>query len=148
MMAAMDLGPLLNAHAYLRVERPPALWDADVDDVALVRALGEMIVAALIRGTNLGDIVLRANNVTVEPDPDAEAPGVPAPADYVALSIIGAGDWSPEMHWRLAGPNTPILVSLDLDAAARAAGIPYAYTRSEGEGGSVTVFLPRLAPTP
>ncbi len=45
--AGMDLGPLLNAHAYLRVERPPELWEADVDDVPLVRVLGEMIATAL-----------------------------------------------------------------------------------------------------
>jgi len=139
----MDLGPLLNAHAYLRVERPPVLWEADVDDAALVGALGEMIVAALLRGAEFGDITLRASNVTVAADPDDEAPEVPAPGDYVALSIIGGGDWSPELHWRPGRPDTPVLVTPGLDAAARVAGIPYAYTRSGGEGGSVTIFLPR-----
>jgi len=138
----MDLGPLLVAHAYLRVERPPVLWAADVDDVALVKTLGEMIVAALLRGNELGDIILRASNVTVSADPDDEAPGIPAPGDYVALSIIGGGDWSPARHWRPGRPDTPVLVTAGLDAAARMAGIPYGYT-SAGEGGSVTVFLPR-----
>ena len=61
----MDLEPLLNAHASLRVERPPGLWEADIDDAALVGVLGEMIVATLLRGTELGDIILRASNVTV-----------------------------------------------------------------------------------
>src|SRR6266511_1387896 len=115
----MDLGPLLNAHAYLRVERPPELWEADVDDVALVRALGEMIVAALVRGTVLTDVV---------------------------LSIIGRGDWRPEILWRRearGGADPPQLVNADLAAAARVAGIPFAYTRSTGDGGSLTVFLPR-----
>src|SRR5207237_1165343 len=36
----MDLGPLLNAHASLRVERPPGLWEAAIDDAALVGVLG------------------------------------------------------------------------------------------------------------
>jgi hypothetical protein len=143
----MDLGPLLNAHAYLRVERPPELWAAAVDDVALVRVLGEMIAAALVRGAELGEVVLRVNNVTVEaPDPSEGDCGLdgggPAPGDYVALSILGRGDWRPEVLW---GPETagPTLVNADLDQAARAAGIPFAYTRSEGDGGSVTVFLGR-----
>ena len=138
----MDLGPLLNAHAHLRVERPPLLWEADIDDQALVRVLGEMIVAALTRGTDLADVVLRANNVTVEPDPDEELV-VPAPGDYIALSILGAGSWGPEIHWRPAQAPAPVLVSATLDAAARAAGIPYAYTRSGADGGSVTIFLRR-----
>lgn len=147
----MDLGPLLNAHSYLRVERPPELWAAAVDDVALVRVLGEMIAAALGRGAELGEVILRVNNVMVEaPDPSegdshsdgGDPPGGPAPGDYVALSILGRGDWRPEVLW---GPETAgaTLVNLELDAAARAAGIPFAYTRSEGDGGSVTVFLGR-----
>ena len=143
MMEAMDLGPLLNAHAYLRVERPPVLWAADIDDVALVKALGEMIVAARLRGNELGDVVLRANNVTVSPYPDDEPMTAPATGDYVALSILGAGDWSPEVLWRPGERETPILLTEGLDTAARAAGIPYAYTRVDGSGGSVTVFLPR-----
>ena len=143
MMDAMDLGRLLTAHAYLRVERPPVLWAADIDDVALVKALGEMIVAALLRGNELGDVVLRANNVSVRPDSDGEPMTAPAPGDYVALSILGAGDWSPEVHWRPGKAGTPVLVTEGLDTAARSAGIPYAYTRSDGDGGSVTVFLPR-----
>ena len=145
MMGAMELGPLLNAHGYLRVERPPVLWEAAADDVALVRTLGEMIAAGLQRGNELGDIVLRANNVTVFADPDEELT-VPAPGDYVALSILGAGDWRPEIHWRPGQPGAPVLVSGGLDRAARAAGIPYAYTRSDGDSGSVTVFVLRQNP--
>lgn len=141
----MDLGPLLNAHAYLVVERPPVLWSADVDDVALVKVLGEMIVAALLRGTELGDVILRASNVTVSAAPghDVEGPRPPAPGDYVALSILGVGNWNPEIHWRPGQAETPVLVTPGLDTAARSAEIPYAYTRSNDYGGSVTVFLPR-----
>ncbi|MGH9008776.1 MAG: hypothetical protein ACRDYF_02900 [Acidimicrobiia bacterium] len=143
---AMDLGPLLNAHAYLRVERPPRLWEADIDDVALVRVLGEMIAAALARGTALGEIVLRVNNVTVEP-PDnqcSDTPGEPRAGDYVALTIVGGeGDWRPELSWRPGAASGLRLLNADLVSAATAAGIPFAYTRSTGAGGSVTVFLPR-----
>ena len=137
----MDLGPLLNAHAFLRVERPVVLWAADIDDEPLIRTLGEMIAAALVRGTELGDVVLNASNVTVEPDPDPEWRG-PAPGDYVALTIAGAGDWSPEVTWTPAGSST-VLVNPDLDAAARTAAVPWAYTRAGPDGGSVTIFLRR-----
>jgi hypothetical protein len=135
----MDLGPLLNAHAFLRVERPVLLWMADVDDELLIRTFGEMIAAALARGTELGDVVLNASNVTVERDSDPESRG-PAPGDYVALTISGAGDWSPEVAGTPTDQST-VLVNPDLHAAARAAAIPWAYTRSVPDGGSVTIFL-------
>jgi hypothetical protein len=139
----MDLGPLLNAHAFLRVERGPSLWEADVDDEKLIRTLGEMIAAALVRGSDLAEVTLRANNVTVEADPDPEARAVPEPGDYVALTILGGGDWNPEVTWPSPGDQRVVLVNPDLDAAARAAGIPWAYTRALGENGSVTIFLRR-----
>ena len=139
----MDLGPLLNAHAFLRVERPPALWDADVDDEKLIRTLGEMISAALVRGSELADVTLRAANVTVESDPDPEARAAPEPGDYVAVTILGGGDWSPEVRWTRSIDAGPVLVNPDLDAAARTAGIPWAYTRALAHEGSVTIFLRR-----
>jgi hypothetical protein len=139
----VDLGPLLNAHAFLRVARPPLLWEAAVDDEPLIRTLGEMIAAALVRGTELAEVALDAANVTVAPDPDPEAPAVPAPGDYVALTITGVGDWNPEVRWNPTDRST-VLVNADLDAAARTAGIPWAYTRATPDGGSVTIFLHRL----
>src|SRR5687768_1023103 len=134
----MDLGPLLNGHAYLRVERPPQLWAAAVDDVALVRVLGEMIATALGRGAELGDVVLRVNNVTVgagdpserDGEGDGDDPsGEAAPGDYVALSILGRGDWHPEILWRPEAGAGAVLLNSHLDEAARAAGIPFAYSR-------------------
>jgi hypothetical protein len=143
----VQLDALLAAHADLRVERPPLLWPVEADDATLLRVLELMIVAALGRGTDRADVVLRTNNVTVEYDDDDEddedeAVGPPQ-GDFVAISILGQGNWEPEIHW---GPrrDAPRLVSDDLDAAARAAGVPYAYTRSMPDGGSVTVFLRRL----
>jgi hypothetical protein len=135
----VELGPLLRAHGFLQVERPPELWDVDADDELLIRMLGEMIAAALVRGTELGDVVLRANNVTV-----AEPDGALPVGDYVALSIEGSGDWMPEVSWRPGNPDAPVLVGADLDAAARAAGVRWAYTRAFATDGSVTVLLPRL----
>ena len=138
----MELGPYLNAHAFLRVERPPTLWEADADDEPLLRMLGEMIAAGLARGAELSAIVLRANNVTVESD-EAERP--PAVGDYVVLSVLAEGDWRPESVWSPNAAGGATLVNADLDAAARGAGVRYAYTRQENDIGSVTVFLPRLS---
>lgn len=134
----MDLGPYLRAHSYLRVERPFTLWLADVDDVALVRLTGELLAYALGRGTELGDIVMRANNVTV-PDDSPVAAG-----DYVAITIEGAGDWSPEVSWTPDdGDADTVLMNEDVTRAARAAGIRWGYTRALADGGSVTIMLPR-----
>ncbi len=40
----IDLDALLTAHAFMRVERPPELWQVDIDDEPFIRMLGEMIV--------------------------------------------------------------------------------------------------------
>ncbi len=133
----MDLGPYLRAHSYLRVQRPFTLWSVDVDDVALIRLTGELLAVALGRGTELGDVVMRANNVTVPRDSPVAA------GDYVAITIAGAGDWSPEVSWTPDADGDRVLVNEDVTRAARAAGIPWAYTRIEADGGSVTFMLPR-----
>jgi hypothetical protein len=136
----VDLGPYLRAHSYLRVERPFTLWPADVDDVALIRLTGEVLAFALGRGTELADILMRASNVTVPGDDSPVAAG-----DYVALTFAGAGDWSPEVSWTPATDGKRVLVNDDVTRAARAAGIPWAYTRVEADGGSVTIFLRRAS---
>jgi hypothetical protein len=133
----VDLSPYLRAHSYLRVERPFTLWDADVDDVALVRLTGEMLAAALARGTDLADIVLRASNVTVTDDDSPIGAG-----DHVALTVVGAGDWSPEVSWTPDRTDL-VMVSDDLTAAARTAGVRWGYTRMLDGEGSVTVLFPR-----
>ncbi len=143
----MDLAPLLAAYAYLRVERPPELWEAAVDEVALGRVLREMVAAAVGRGTEPGEVVLRVNNVTVEgetdgPGDDGGGGGGPAPGDYVAISVLGRGDWRPEVLWPGDAGGPPLLCA-ELDQAARAAPISFAYTRCDTGGGSVTVFLRR-----
>ena len=135
----MDLGPYLRAHSYLRVERPFTLWHAEVDDVALIRLTGELLATALARGTALPDVVLRASNVTVTDDEGTLPVG-----DYVALTIEGVGDWSPEVSWTRDGVDV-VLVNADVTVAARAAGVRWGYTRAFEHEGSVTVLLPRAS---
>jgi hypothetical protein len=134
----MDLGPVLRAHSYLRVERPFTLWPAAVDDVALLRLLGEAIACSLGRGTELGDVLLRASNVTVEHDDAPIGAG-----DYVALTVGGAGDWSPEISWTPGEPAELVVLTPEVTAAARVAGVRWAYTRAFDDRGSVTVLFAR-----
>jgi len=133
----VDLGPYLRAHSYLRVERPFTLWHAEADDVALIRLTGELLATALARGTALPDVVLRGNNVTVTDDEGTLPIG-----DYVALTIEGVGDWSPEASWTPDRIDV-VLVNADVTVAARAAGVRWGYTRAFEHGGSVTVLFSR-----
>ena len=129
----LELGPLLVAHSFLTVERPPVLWAVAPDDTEVVPLLGEMIAAALGTGTELGDVTLRVNNVVIDHDDG------PAPAgNYVCLSIIARGAW-PAAHCRPAD-DTPLL-NPDLTGRLRPAGVPYAYTHTTGSETSVNVYL-------
>jgi len=138
-----ELEGLLNAHAFLRVERPPELWAPNADLEPFVRLLGEMISAALVRnGGLLGEVILNVANVTVEPDAGAVPPG-----DFVSVTIKSAGDWSPESTWLPDAGGGPDLIGADLDAAARTAGAVYGYARVlDGGTGSVTLFFERVSP--
>jgi hypothetical protein len=134
---ASELDGILNAHAFLRVERPPELWPTTVELEPFIRLLGEMIAAALVRNGQLREeITLNVSNVVVEP----EAAG-PAPVgDHVAVTIRSRGEWGPEAHWIL-GEETR-LVSPDLSSALTGASATYAYTRVLANGeGSLTVFF-------
>src|ERR1700752_381770 len=117
----IDLDALLNAHAFMQVERPPSLWDVDVDDEPFIRMLGEMIVVGLLHHDVLAELTLNASNVTVGDDgPDGVGSG-----DYVAISITGPGAWERDASWTPA--STEPFWSPDLDAAVRAAGASFAY---------------------
>jgi hypothetical protein len=142
-MLASELEGILNAHAFLKVERPPVLWDPDAELVPFIRALGEMIAAALVRnGHKLAAITLNVSNVTVEPD----AAGPMPPGDFVAVTIASEGDWRPEATWEASGEGRGAFVSGDLESALRAAGAVWAYTRqSASDAGSVTVLYGRTA---
>lgn len=137
----IDLDALLTAHAFMRVERPPELWQVDVEDEPFIRMLGEMIVVGLLHHDVLADLTLNTSNVTVGDDgPDGVAPG-----DYVAMTVHGPGEWERDMTWTPMSAEP--LWSADLDAAVRAASVSYGYLRSSGqEEGSITVFIPRSLP--
>jgi len=131
----IDLDALLNAHAFMRVERPPQLWEVDVDDEPFIRMLGEMIVVGLLHHDVLAELTLNASNVTVGDD---GLEGV----DYLAISIRGRGDWEGDMSWTPASAEP--FWSPDLDIAVRAASASFAYRRRLGDDeGSITVFVPR-----
>ena len=134
---ASELDGVLNAHAFLRVERPPELWATTVELERFVRVLGEMIAAALIRNRQeLEEITLNVANVVVEPAAAELAPE----GDYVAVTIRSRGDWGPETVWA-SGDGTKIL-SPDLTTALRSAEASCAYTRVlSGDEGSITVFF-------
>jgi hypothetical protein len=136
---ASELDGILNAHAFLQVERPPELWTTTVELAPFIRMLGEMIVAALVRnGNKLEEVTLNVSNVVVEPETGGPAPE----GDYVAVTIRSRGEWAPETRWAPHGKTT--MVSQDLTAALASANASYAYTRVLANGeGSVTVFLMR-----
>jgi hypothetical protein len=138
---ADELAGVLNAHAFLRVERPPELWAPRAELEPFVRLLGELIAAALARnGGQLSEVTLNVANVVAEP---AAAGAVPA-GEFVAVTARGRGDWSPQVTWRPSADAQ--LVGPDLDAAAAAAGAVYGYSRVLAAGeGSVTVFFARGA---
>jgi len=136
-MTTAELDGLLSAHAYLRVERPPSLWAPQSELEPFVRMLGELIVVGLRNGHELGELTLNVSNVVVEP---ASAGPMPA-GTFVAVTIRGRGDWSPETTWP-ASATTGSRVESAL-AAAQAAGAVYLYSRVLGDDdGSVTVLLP------
>jgi hypothetical protein len=124
----------------MRVERPPSLWEVDVDDEPFTRMLGEMIVVGLLHHDLVAELTLNASNVTVGDDgPDGVVPG-----DYVAISIKGPGAWESDAIWTLA--STEPFWGPDLDAALRAASASFAYRRRlSHDEGSITVFIPRYA---
>jgi hypothetical protein len=137
----VDLEALLNAHAFMRVERPPLLWEVDVLDEPFVRMLGELIVVGLRHHDVLADLTLNVSNVVVT---EGWPPTVP-PGDYVAVTIRARGRWGPERDW--TPDATEPLWSDDLDGALRGASASYAYIRVLGpDEGSITVFVPRRMP--
>ena len=56
----MKLDALLRAHGFMKVERPPEIWEADTEDTRFVPLLGEMIAAALAGGGELAELTLNA----------------------------------------------------------------------------------------
>ena len=136
----IDLDALLNAHAFMRVERPPSLWEVDVDDEPFIRMLGEMIVVGLLHHDVLAELTLNVSNVTVGDDgPDGVASG-----DYVAISITGPGGWEADTSWT-PRPRSPS----GAPTSTPPSGARRRRSRTVGalgvDEGSITVFIPRSA---
>jgi hypothetical protein len=140
----MRLEPILRAHAYMKVERPPDLWEADTEDSRFLPLLGEIIAAALAGATPLGELTLNASNIVVEPPEDGEEPMVPRPGEYVAVWVRGPRDLGPDESWHPAAPCRCGLLSV-LHDRLEAARARFAYVRRTPPGGSLTVFFSRLA---
>jgi hypothetical protein len=141
----MQLEPILRAHAYMKVERPPELWEADTEDWRFLPLLGEIIAAALASGTPLGELTLNASNIGVEPPEAGEDRIVPRPAEYVAITVRGPTDLGPDETWHPSAPHRPSLL-FRLHQRLLAAGARFAYIRRIPPDGSFTVFFSRLAP--
>lgn len=140
----MKLDALLRAHGFMKVERPPEIWEADTEDTRFVPLLGEMIAAALVGGGELSALTLNASNVSVDltGDPDEPESSGPPSGEFVAITVSGATDLGPDGTWQPGRPSSVQLLDRLADRLA-VAGARYAYVRRTPPTGSVTVFLPR-----
>ena len=87
----IDLDAVLNAHAFLRVERPPELWEVDALDEPFIRMLGELIVVGLLHHDVLGELTLNVANVVVAEDgPTGVVPAITSPSRCAARAT-GSG---------------------------------------------------------
>lgn len=138
----LRLAPLLRAHEFMKIERPPVVWDADTEDTRFVPLLGEMIAAALGKGTPLAELTLSAANVVVEPYADGEdaTHQSPDPAEYVAVTVRGVADFGADATWKASAPPPPGLLAR-LNERLEIAGARYAYLRRMPPEASFTVFL-------
>src|SRR5262245_16179344 len=142
----MRLEPILRAHAYMKVEQPPELWEADTEDSQFLALLGEVIAAALSSGTPLGELILNASNVVVDVPQDDEERGVPRPGEYVAITVRGRTDFGRDDTWHPLAPHQHGLLS-GIRQRLEAARAGFAYIRRIPPEGSFTVLFSRLAPT-
>jgi hypothetical protein len=139
----VQLDALLRAHSFMKVERPPELWEADAEDVTLIPLLGEMIAAALSHGVPLESLTLNASNVVMEPDDDGDDDFYPRPGEYVALTVSGEVDIGPDATWNPESSSVAGLLGRLGDRLATA-GARFAYIRRIPPDGSITVYFGRL----
>jgi hypothetical protein len=139
----MRVDPILRAHAFMKVERPPELWEADTEDWRFLPLLGEMVAAALSTGNHLSELTLNAANVVVEPAEDNEEGQHPEPAEYLAITVSGPTDFGPDDRWYPGAVRRAGLL-FRLHDRLTAAGAKFAYIRRIPPQGSFTVFFARL----
>ena len=92
----MDLDGPLRAQTAVKVERPPALWEADTEVEPFLALLGELIALGLGRGNELAGLTLNVANVVVEPD---DEDGSIPEGEFVAITVRGGGSWDDDI-WR------------------------------------------------
>jgi hypothetical protein len=141
----MKLDALVRAHGFMKVERPPEMWEADTLDTDLLPLLGEMIAAALVGGSPLSDLTLNVSNVVVEPEEtpcEADQGHGPTPGEYVAVTVKGTTDFGPDDSW-LPGEAAATGLLGRLRGRLTASGARHAYIRRVPPEGSITAFLPR-----
>jgi len=143
----MRLEPILCAHAFMKMERPPELWEPDTEDWRFVPLLGEMIAAALAAGAGLEELTLGASNVVVCPSDEGDPVDAPGPAEYVAITVRGPTDFGADDRWHPAAPQRGGLLGR-LHERLDAAGAAFAYIRRAPPQGSFTVFFPRARSGP
>jgi hypothetical protein len=98
----MKLDGIVRAHEFMKIERPPVLWEAETQDEVFIRLLGEMISFALQRSPDVSTLTLNVANVVV--NPQATRDGMPA-GDYLAVTVRGPGSGTPELVWEPASPS-------------------------------------------
>src|SRR5262245_41730647 len=92
----MRLDDSLRDYEFLRVERPPLLWEADTDEVPFARLLDGLIALGALRDNQPAQLTLNVSNMTVE---ESAADARLAMGDYVAITVRGGGTWGPEVVW-------------------------------------------------
>ena len=139
----MKFDALLRAHGFMKIERPPEMWEADTEDVRFIPLLGEMIAAGIGGGSPLEELTLNVSSVVVQPDPCAEAGQGrrPPQGEYVAVTVRGKTDLGPDDSWLPGDVGRDLLGRLRQRLAD--AGACYAYVRRIPPEGSITVFLRR-----
>jgi hypothetical protein len=138
----MRFDALLRAHAFVRVQRPPEIWEAETDDERFIPLLGELLAAVVSRGVPLHEVTLLVSNVSVEASDDDEVHSPPL-GDYVAVTVSGAVDLGPDETWTPTAKGSKSTLGCLHDRLI-VAGVQYAYVRLLASEGSATVFLNRL----
>jgi hypothetical protein len=140
--ADVNLEPLVRAHAFLRIERPPEIWEADTDDTRFVPLLGEMIAAGLAGGAPLRELTLNVANIESAGPEHEDGGDLHAPAGrFVGVTISGRIDIGPDHVWQPSRPPAAECLLGRLHPRLVDAGARFAYVRRLPGAGSVTVFL-------
>jgi len=140
----MRLDTVLRAHAFMKPQSPPLMWDADTDAATVTMLIADLVGFASKEGVRPDQLILNISNVVVAPSDDGEAGGSPEPGEYVALTVNGRVDFGADDRWTPTDrPRGDLLNSLG--DRLTAVGARFAYVRRIPPDGSITVFLRRAA---